>query len=257
MPDLSLFSLAGKTALVTGGNGGIGLGIAKGLARAGAAVAIAGRNKGKNEKALKELKKLKKDCRSFTVYLGQTEKLKSFYKRVSKAMGGIDILINNAGITFRGRADETPAETFEEVQKINVTAPFVLSGAFAKERMREKKPGSIIITASLMSESSRPTTSAYTASKGAVRQLIKALAIDWAEFNIRVNGIGPGYIQTELTRPLYEDEEFDGWVKKRTPVGRWGAPDDFEGAAVYLASDASSFVTGQILYVDGGWLSTF
>jgi gluconate 5-dehydrogenase len=111
--------------------------------------------------------------------------------------------------------------------------------------------------ASLMSEASRPTTSAYTATKGAIRQLVKALAVDWAPFNIRVNGIGPGYIKTELTRPLWEDEDFDAWVKGRTPLDRWGLPDDFAGTAIFLASAASKFITGQILYVDGGWLATF
>ncbi len=257
MPDLSAFDLSGKTALVTGGNGGIGLGIARGLARAGTAVAIAGRNRDKNADALESLMQLHPDCQAFTVDLADTKQLPAFYSGVSSAMNGIDILVNNAGTTLRGRAEELAIEDFEAVQRVNVTAPFVLSQAFAKERIASERPGSIIMTASLMSEASRPSTSAYTASKGGIRQLIKALAVDWAEAGIRVNGIGPGYIQTGMTRPLYEDPDFDGWVKKRTPLGRWGMTDDFEGAAIFLAADASAFITGQILYVDGGWLATF
>jgi gluconate 5-dehydrogenase len=171
--------------------------------------------------------------------------------------GGIDILVNNAGINIRGRAEDIALADFERVQRVNVTAPFVLSQCFARERIAAARPGSIVFTASLMSEAARPTTAPYTASKGGVRQLVRALAVDWAPHGIRVNGIGPGYIETEMTRPLRDQPEFDAWVRRRTPLGRWGRPDDFEGAVVFLASDAARFVTGQILYVDGGWLATF
>jgi gluconate 5-dehydrogenase len=254
---MSKFDLRGKTALVTGGNTGIGKGIAKGLAGAGAAVAIHGRDQEKNEEALNEIKQIHKECRAYSYDLMDTENIEQFYQQVSKEMNGIDILVNNAGTQSRGRADQVSIKQFNKVIKVNLTAPYFLSQSFAKEHINAGTEGSIIMIASLMSEAARKTTSPYTASKGGIRQLVKALAVDWADFNIRVNALGPGYIQTGMTRSLYEDEEFDSWVKQRTPLGRWGYPQDFEGAAVFLASEASKFVTGQILYIDGGWLATF
>jgi gluconate 5-dehydrogenase len=255
--DLSQYSLESKTALVTGGNSGIGLGIAVGLARAGARVAICGRREEKNAAALEQLANVRDECHGFVFDLERTDEIGTFYEKVSTTMGGIDILVNNAGIQCRGRADEVSLEEFNRILAINLTAPYVLSQCFARERIESRRHGCIIMTASLMSEGARPTTSAYTASKGGIRQLVRALAVDWAPFGIRVNGIGPGYIRTPLTQALVDDPQFDGWVVKRTPLGRWGTPQDIEGAAVFLASDASRFVTGQILYVDGGWLATF
>jgi gluconate 5-dehydrogenase len=263
MVELSAFKLTGKTALVTGGNTGIGLGIAKGLARAGAAVAIAGRDAAKSRRALRELEaihELKTNhlaYQAFSFDLEQTEGIPAFYTHVSESMGGIDVLVNNAGIQHRGRADEIELSDLDRVLRVNLVAPYVLSQCFAREHIDNGTPGSILMTASLMSEAARPTVSPYTASKGGIRQLVRALAVDWAEFGIRVNGIGPGYIHTEMNQPLIDDPEFSAWVIKRTPLGRWGRPEDFEGIAVFLASDASRFVTGQIVYVDGGWLATF
>jgi len=255
--DFTQFKLEGKKAFITGGNTGIGLGIAKGLARAGATVGISGRNKEKNIKALSEIKEIGNEAHEFVFDLAQTEKIEPFYNDVISEMGGVDILVNNAGIQRRGRADEISIDDFNEVIKVNLTAPYVLSQCFARERIKSKQEGSIIMIASLMSEASRPTTSPYTASKGGIRQLVRSLAIDWASFGIRVNGLGPGYIHTDMTQPLIDNKEFDTWVKGRTPLGRWGEPQDFEGGAVFLASQASKFITGQILYVDGGWLATF
>ena len=254
---MNAFLLNGKTALVTGGNSGIGLGMARGLARAGAEVAITGRNADKNKRALAELNRLHKGARAFETDLTRTETILDAYLEASKAMGGFDILVNNAGTTLRGPAEKMTFDDWNATMALNLTAPMFLSQAFARERIRRKKGGSIIFTASLMSEASRKTTAAYTASKGGIRQLVKALATDWAQYGIRVNGIGPGYVETDLTRPLHENAGFSAWVRQRTPLGRWGRPADFEGAAVFLASDASAFVTGQILYVDGGWLATF
>ena len=255
--DISRFDLSGKAALVTGGNGGIGLGIAEGLAAAGAAVAISGRNEKKNADAVARLRKINGECCDFVFDLEDTGGIEHFFAAVSKAMGGIDILVNNAGVMSRRRADEVPLEEFNRTVRVNLTAPYFLSQCFARERMARKQPGSIIMIASLMSEASRPTTSAYTATKGGIRQLVRALAVDWAPFGIRVNGIGPGYIHTHMTQPLVDDPEFSAWVAKRTPLGRWGRPQDLAGAAVFLASYAAAFVTGQIIYVDGGWLATF
>jgi gluconate 5-dehydrogenase len=165
--------------------------------------------------------------------------------------------VNNAGIQHRGRADQIELADLNRVLRVNLVAPYVLSQCFAREHIADGAPGSILMTASLMSEAARPTVSPYTASKGGIRQLVRALAVDWAPFGIRVNGIGPGYVHTDMNQPLIDDPEFNAWVIKRTPLGRWGTPDDFEGIAVFLASDASRFVTGQIVYIDGGWLATF
>lgn len=255
--DLSRFSLADKTAFVTGGNTGIGLGIAVGLARAGARVAIGGRDEARNAAALRELEALREGCRAFSFDLDDNEGTPAHYARVSEEMGGIDVLVNNAGMQVRGRADQTALEDLYQILRVNLVAPYVLSQCFAREHIENGTPGSIIMIASLMSEAARPTTAPYTASKGGIRQLVRALAVDWAPFGIRVNGIGPGYIHTGMTQVLVDDEKFDAWVKGRTPLGRWGVPADFEGIAVYLASDASRFVTGQIVYIDGGWLATF
>jgi len=254
----SPFDLTGLRALVTGGNTGIGLGIATGLARAGAAVAIVGRDARKNESALVELRALNKECAGFAFDLADTGGLPDFYDTTSRSFGGFDVLVNNAGITQRGRADTISLDTLDAILTVNLRAPFVLAQCFARQRIDGgTRGGAIIFTASLMSEAVRKDNSPYAASKGAVRQLLKALAVDWAPYGIRVNGIGPGYIRTTLTRPLVEDEAFSKWVVGRTPLGRWGEPADFEGAAVFLASPASAFVTGQIIYVDGGWLATF
>jgi len=257
MVELSAFDLTGKTALVTGGNTGIGLGIARGLARAGAVVAIAGRDEAKSRRALGKLEGIRPGCKAFSFDLEESEGIPAFYAQVSEAMGGIDVLVNNAGIQHRGRADTIELADLNRVLSVNLVAPYLLSQCFAREHIADGTPGSILMTASLMSEAARPTVSPYTASKGGIRQLVRALAVDWAEFGIRVNGIGPGYIHTDMNQPLIDDPEFSAWVIKRTPLGRWGTPEDFEGIAVFLASDASRFVTGQIIYVDGGWLATF
>jgi gluconate 5-dehydrogenase len=257
MTESSIFDLTGKRALVTGGNTGIGLGIAKGLACAGATVAIAGRDAEKSRRALGELDAIRSGGKAFTFDLEESEGIPGFYADVSASLGGIDILVNNAGIQHRGRADLIEIADLNRVLRVNLVAPYVLSQCFARELIEDGRPGSIIMTASLMSEAARPTVSPYTASKGGIRQLVRALAVDWAEFGIRVNGIGPGYIHTDMNQPLIDDPEFSAWVIQRTPLGRWGAPADFEGIAVFLASDASRFVTGQIVYIDGGWLATF
>ncbi|MBD3420127.1 MAG: SDR family oxidoreductase [Chitinivibrionales bacterium] len=257
MPDLTQFDLSGKSALVTGANTGIGFGVATGLAGAGATVYITGRDTAKNNNALASLQKLNSSCRCYRIDFNDLDAIDTFYAGLLKESGGIDVLVNNAAMQCRGRADEIDINDFEKTTRVNVTAPYKLSQCFARERIRSRREGSMIFTASLMSEASRPTTSVYTSTKGSVRQLIKALAVDWAPFGIRVNGVGPGYIRTAMTEPLWRDDEFDAWVHKRTPLGRWGEIEDFEGAAIFLASDASRFVTGQILYVDGGWLATF
>jgi len=254
---MNTLPLCGRTALVTGGNSGIGLGMALGLAKAGARVGILGRDADKNATALEQLNHIGKDCVGFVADLTEADKIPAVYAQATSDLGGVDILVNNAGTTRRAAAEDVTLDDWSTTLALNLTAPMLLAQQFARERIAANKSGSIIFTASLMSESSRPTTAAYTASKGGVRQLIKALAVDWAKYGIRVNGVGPGYIQTELTRTLHEDSAFNEWVEGRTPLGRWGQPGDFEGIVAFLASDSASFITGQIIYVDGGWLATF
>lgn len=250
-------TLADKNALVTGGNRGIGLGIALALAEAGARVAILARDKPKNAEALARLDAIRPDCLAGTVDLADLAQIPGTYTRISEQLGGVDILVNNAGMTVRGPAEETSLPDFEQVLTVNLTAPFALAQCFARERIEKEAPGAIIMIGSLMCEAARPAVSAYAASKGGIRQLVRALAVDWAPHGIRVNGIGPGYIHTDMTQSLVDDPKMSDWVKKRTPLGRWGTPDDIAPAAVFLASDAARFITGQILYVDGGWLATF
>jgi len=259
------FDLTGRRALVTGGTAGIGLGIARGLARCGATVAVAGRSPERLARALAELRKIRPDAQAFALDVSDTTALPGRWKEIRTALGGVDILVNNAGTTWRSPAHELPIDKWDEVIATNVKAPFVLAQLFARERIagggssapRAGGPGgAILFTASILSELARRDNAPYAASKGAIRQLVKALAIDWAPWGIRVNAIGPGYIRTDLTRPLYENPGFSAWVVGHTPLGRWGEPDDLAGAAVFLCSPAASFITGQVLYVDGGFLAT-
>jgi gluconate 5-dehydrogenase len=286
----ALFDLAGRRALVTGGTAGIGLGMARGLARCGATVAVAGRSPERLARALDELKQIRPDARGFTLDVSDVAALPRRWSEISTALGGVDILVNNAGTTWRSPAHLLPLEKWDEVIATNVRAPFVLAQLFARERIAAEEArmkgdrgagaaaggagnsaatgagdspaanrprgGAILFTASLLSEQARKDNAPYSASKGAIRQLVKALAIDWAPWGIRVNAVGPGYIRTELTRPLHEDRAFSAWIVGHTPLGRWGEPDDLAGAAVFLCSPAASFITGQILYVDGGFLAT-
>ncbi|MCM8814885.1 MAG: SDR family oxidoreductase [Candidatus Omnitrophica bacterium] len=252
----AVLNLKGKQALITGGNSGIGFGIANALATAGATVVIIGRNGRKNELALKTLKGINNSCYALRFDLSRIEKIAEFYKDAEKEYGTFDILVNCAGTTIRKRADRITLREWEKVIGLNLTSTFILTREWAKSLIKKNAAGTCIIILSLMSEVARPTTAAYGASKAALRQLVRSLAVDWAKFNIRVNGISPGYIKTELTEPLYNDPEFSKWVRQRTPLGRWGKPDDIGPVAVFLCSDEASFITGHTIFVDGGFLAT-
>lgn len=240
--------------MVTGGCGGIGYAISEALARAGARVLVADISEGLGS-AVERLREVRRDCEGFRCDLMATDELDSLYGRIEQQAGRIDILVNSAGINLRGRADELDYETWREVMTLNLDVPFLLSKAWARRRISAGEPGSIVMLASLTSEQSRPSISAYASSKGGVRQLVKSLAVDWAQFGIRVNGIAPGYIATEMNRALEEDKDFTAWVIESTPMGRWGKPADIGPVATFLSSDAAEFITGQIIFVDGGWMA--
>jgi len=251
------FRLDHKIALVTGGSRGIGFGIARALAEAEADIVLVARDESGLGRARDKISQTGCHAWTYSFDMSNVEKIDDMFAAIVKETGGVDILVNNAGVNLRGPAEKFTTADWNYVINLNMTAVFTLCKAFANERIKGGKKGKIINIASVMSETIREDNAPYAASKGGIRQLTKALAVDWAKYQINVNAIGPGFIQTDLTRPLWENEEFNKWLKWKVPWGRWGNPDDLGNAAVYLASAASDFVTGHILYVDGGLLSTF
>jgi gluconate 5-dehydrogenase len=252
---LSSFDLAGRLALVTGSSRGIGLAFAEGLAAAGAEVVVNSNEGEELQAACRDLKA--KGYRAHAVEFDVTDReaMLAAVDRVEKEIGPIAILVSNAGIQRRAPFVDFDAETYRQVMATNLDHMFFVGQAVAR-RMIPRGRGKIINTCSLNSEIGRRTIAPYTASKGGAKMLTKAMAIELAPYNIQVNGVGPGYMKTELNRALVENEEFSAWVSQRTPAARWGELDELKGAVVFFASDASTFVTGQILYVDGGLTST-
>jgi gluconate 5-dehydrogenase len=255
MTGSKLFELTGKVALITGATQGIGLAIARGLAQAGARVVINARNAEKLERAVAILVQEGLTVSGCRFDLLNGAEVRERVAALEQEVGGIDILVNNAGIQRRSPLEQFDEKVWREVIDINLTGLFLVTQQVV-QGMIERKSGKIINICSMMSEVSRPTIGAYTASKGGVKQLTKSMAVEWAKHNIQSNGIGPGYILTDMNRPLIEDRKFDAWVCARTPAGRWADPSELVGAAVFLASRASDFVNGQIIYVDGGILAT-
>lgn len=262
--ESGLFSLSGKTALVTGGSRGIGLAVANGLAEHGADVAIVARTKEQLEAAsrqiqadtgLRKAQSSRKKVWTFPFDLKNIKAIEALFENIVSETKGIDILVNCAGTTVRGPSEDVDLKTWNQVIEVNLTAAFVISQAFCRHRKQVAKAGRIINIGSLTCHGARPTTAAYASSKGGLLMLTKTLAVEWAKYDINVNAIGPGYIATDLTEPLLSDEDFNEWVLSKTPLGRWGQPEDLVGTAVLLASKAGDFITGQIIYVDGGWLA--
>ena len=250
---MKLFDLAGKVALVTGGNGGIGLGMAKGLAEAGATIAVAAQNAAKAETAMAALKALGAKATFFAVDVAKEADCRAMIAAVAKQCGRLDILVNCAGIAIRKRPEAYTDSEWHRVIDVNLTGTFACSQAAFPE-MQKAGGGKIINIGSMMSIFGGPLSAPYAASKGAVVQLTKSLAVAWAKDNIQVNAILPGWIDTELTVSARQQMEgLNEKVLARTPVGRWGQPQEFAGIAVFLASAASGFVTGTAIPVDGGF----
>lgn len=250
-----LFDLTGKVALVTGATQGIGYAIAKGLAQHGATLAISARNPEKLEEALNHLKNHGIDAYGYMFDVTDAEEVSIGIDALEYELGKIDILVNNAGIMKRHPLEKFPEKDWNEIINTNLSGVYRVSKQVA-QAMIERESGKIINICSLMSEVGRTSTAAYAAAKGGVKMLTKAMATEWAKHNIQVNGIGPGYFETEMTEQLRKDEHFNNWLTERTPAGRWGKPEELVGTAVFLASEASNFVNGQVIYVDGGILAS-
>jgi gluconate 5-dehydrogenase len=252
--SLQLFDLSGRRALVTGSSQGIGQSLAKGLAGAGAAVVLNGRDPAKLERAVADLGAEGHEVSGHAFDVTDADAVEAAIARI-EADGALDILVNNAGIQRRMPLEQFPVEVWRELMRTNLDAVFYVGQAVAR-RMIARRRGKIINIASLMSEASRYSIAPYTASKGAVKNLTKGMCTDWARYNLQVNAIGPGYFATPLNQALMEDATFNAWLEARTPAGRWGRLEELQGACIFLASSASDFVNGQILYVDGGVLAT-
>lgn len=250
----TLFDLSGKTALITGSSQGLGLTIARGLGRAGARILLNGRDPEKLAHAVAQVSAEGITAAGYGFDVTDSNQIQKAAARMASENGDVHILVNNAGIQRRSPLEELAEEDWRAVIDTNLTSAFLTARAFVP-RMIQRRSGKIINICSLMSELGRKTTGAYTAAKGGLRMLTRAMTVEWAPHNIQINGIGPGYFLTDMTRPLAEDAAFDGWIRGRTPAGRWGNPEELVGPAVFLASDAAAFVNGQILYVDGGLLA--
>jgi len=249
-----LFDLTGKIALITGSYQGLGLAIARGLAQAGATVVLNGRNEEKLRQAATMLSEEGYKASGCCFDISSTPQIQKSISALEREVGQIDILVNNAGIQRRSPLERFEEAVWREVLETNLTGVFLVTKQVV-QGMIDRRSGKIINICSLMCEMGRPTVGAYTAAKGGVRMLTKAMAVEWGKNNIQVNGIGPGYFATEMNRPLKENPQFDSWIRTRTPAGRWGEPEELVGAAVFLSSRASDFVNGQIIYVDGGILA--
>ena len=251
-----LFDLTGKHALVTGGSHGIGMALATGLAQAGAKISIIGTSEGKLETAKAQYAENGIDAHAYVLNITDEVAVNETIPVIENDVAPVDILVNNAGMIKRIPILEMSAADFRQILDVNLTGQFIMAKAVAGG-MVERGHGKIINICSMMSELGRNTVSAYAASKGGLKMLTRNMATEWARHNIQVNGIGPGYIATSQTAPLREDgHPFNEFIISRTPAGRWGNPEDLAGTAVFLASKASDFVNGHIVYVDGGILAT-
>jgi gluconate 5-dehydrogenase len=253
---MNLFDLSGKRALITGGTHGLGMAISLGLASAGAEIIVNDISEDRLENAKKEYHLKGINIHTYLFDVTKDEQVKEFIDKIEKEIGPIDILVNNAGIIKRVPMEDMETKDFEEVIKVDLVGPFIVS-KYVGRKMIKRREGKIINMNSMMSELGRNTVSAYAAAKGGLKMLTKNMATEWAKYNIQTNGIGPGYFATSQTAPIrVKGHPFNDFIINRTPAARWGNPEDLAGTAIFLASKASDFINGQIIYVDGGILAT-
>ena len=254
---MELFNLKGKIALITGGTHGLGMAMAKGLGHAGATIVVNGNSsQEKIDKAISEYQKEGITAKGYKFNVSNEQEVINEIAKIENELGSIDILINNAGIIKRTPLLEMEVADFKEVIDVDLVSPFIVSKHVVKG-MISRKQGKIINICSMMSELGRNNVGAYAAAKGGLKMLTQNMATEWAKYNIQVNGIGPGYFATEQTEPIrIEGHPFNDFIINRTPAAKWGDPSDLAGSAIFLASKASDFVNGHILYVDGGILAT-
>lgn len=252
----TLFDLTGKTALITGSTRGLGYAYAAGLANAGAAVILNGTHEQGMNSAVDELKAQGLNARGFVFNVACEAEIERVFSQLDDENVHVDIVINNAGIQFRKPMLDLALSDWQRVLDVNLTSAFLVARAAARRMVARKSGGKIINIGSLTSEAARATVAPYTAAKGGIKLLTKSMAAEWAAYNIQSNGIGPGYILTDMNAALVENKEFNQWVCNSNPSGRWGKPEELIGTAIYLASSASDYVNGQMIYVDGGWLAT-
>lgn len=251
----SIFDLTGRTALITGSTRGIGRALAHGLAQAGAKVVLNGRQQGDVDAQVKAFQQMGFEIDGAAFDVTDENSIEAAFESLNARGIHVDILINNAGIQHRQPMVELALADWHRVINTNLTAAFLVGKAAAKRMIAKQSGGKIINIGSLTSEAARATVAPYTVAKGGIKMLSRAMAAEWAQFNIQANTIGPGYIQTDMNTDLVNNPTFDAWVKSSNPAQRWGKPEELIGTAVYLASSASNYVNGQIIYVDGGWLS--
>jgi gluconate 5-dehydrogenase len=249
------FSLEGRLALITGSGGGIGFALARGLAAAGASIVLNGRDSAKLARAAAQLRE-----EGYTIYesafdVTSPKSVEAAVNKIEAEIGPIEILFNNAGIQRRASLEQFEESDWNDVVATNLSSVFY-TAKYVARHMIARGHGKIINTCSVTSELARPSIAPYSATKAAVKMLTRGMAADWAQFGLQVNGIGPGYFKTEMNTALVNDEKFSGWLINRTPARRWGDVEDLVGAAVFLSSDASKFVNGQVVYVDGGVTAT-
>ena len=249
------FDLSRRTALVTGAGRGLGLAIAEGFGAFGATVVLNDRIGDRLDGAGRQLREKGLDVHTSLFDVSDADAVAESVADIEARVGGIDILVNNAGIQNKQATRDYPVADWQEVLDTNLTGPFLMARALVGG-MIERGAGKIINIASILGLLGRPGSAPYCASKGGLKMLTRVMAVEWAAHNIQANTIAPGYFATEMTKAFQEDTEFDAAVRKRTPAGRWGKPQDLVGIAVFLASAASTFVTGQVIYVDGGYGST-
>ncbi len=246
-----LFNIEGKKILITGSTSGIGNVLAEGLAQAGAFVILNGRTEKNVDQAVKSFLARGYKTSGAAFDITKAEEVELRIAELESDLGTIDVLVNNAGIQHRAPLEEFKLEDWNKVINTNLTGAFIVSQAVIK-LMITRRSGKIINICSLQSELARPSIAPYSTAKGGLKMLTRSMATEWAKYNIQVNAIGPGYFKTEMTKALWENQEFDTWLRKRTPANRWGNPEELIGTLIYLSSAASSFLNGQIIYVDGG-----